>query len=664
MRFNPGVSWFAPFHELHPSKDSQCIYFTQNETRCRWLSSNNERAIELYETISSLPAETVSIELLEEYILCWCCISGRARHRDRIEDVELLVSLAERWQDEIRRHTAKQFSLAASVVQLGEGTILEDATSIPATGNSSRASSVYNTDIASPAQDRPDTAASSSISTTPPTSLTSLWSYQTDSLTSTNTSLAISPQDSRSGPRYDLRSHETNKPTNEISVRPTAPSFRPPLSEFRIHIKEPDRSQCVSQNILNNLVRRDFETGSLYIFDRNSSPGYVKIGWTARSVSRRLEDWSKCGYTPNLLFSVDDVPHAQRVETLTHYELIKEWRRERMCKGCETSHEEWFAVSKERAKQVLGGWVEFMKVAEPYDSEGFLKTRSKDFVLAMKTEETLTAKKLLEWHKLSLAELTMPAEKLVSPGRAPKLEKQEEGLQSTLKLEDLERYKVPLPRLDSLPIRPTSTKDTLLRESKGLPESATLKNIHLASLDLPGPTKQPTVDPLSDFKPIPQSQYTFTAPSSFEFEPLPKSEAFFKLERFAQAQFSFTPKSPFDIEPISEMGTVPGKHFSFEAETPRKFEPSWKILPPLGVNTLSKAEPFLGIEPLHQNVPARRTPADKELSPEQIPLPPSPLLRPTESQDTDIHLSQEMDKLCVKDITPKPNNGSEVPHSS
>ncbi|KAK4169583.1 T5orf172 domain-containing protein [Cladorrhinum sp. PSN259] len=527
MRFNPGVSWFAPFHDLHPSEDSKCIYFTLKETRCRWPSSNYERAIELYTIISSRPADDVGVELLEEYILCWCCKSGRAQHRDRIVDVKLLISLAERWQEEIRRHAAEQSSLAASVVQLGEGAILaDDAASIPATGNSGRASSVYSTGIASPAQDRPDTAASSSISTTPPTSVASLrlWSCQAALLTSTNTSLGIPLQDFGGGPRYDLRSHETDKPTNAISVRPTASSFRPPLSEFRTHITEPDRSQCVSQQILNNLAGRDFETGSVYIFDRDSSPGHVKIGWTARSVSRRIEGWSECGYTPNLLFSVDNVPHAKRVETLTHYELIKEWRRERMCKGCEKSHEEWFEVSKERAEQVLGSWAEFMKAAEPYDSEGRLKPRWKDFVSAMKTEETLTAEKLMERYKLSLAEPTMPAGKPASPGRAPKLEKQEEGLKSTPKLEDLERYKVPsLVRLQSLPIRSTSTR-----------------------IELP-----------------------------------------------------------------------------------------------------------------HQNVPARRTPAGEELSPEQIPLPPSPLLLlppespllpPAKSHDADIHLSLEMDKLCVEDI--------------
>lgn len=40
-----------------------------------------------------------------------------------------------------------------------------------------------------------------------------------------------------------------------------------------------------------------------------------------------------------LFFEVPSVLHAQRAETLTHYQLIREWRRERMCKGCEKSHQ-------------------------------------------------------------------------------------------------------------------------------------------------------------------------------------------------------------------------------------------------------------------------------------------------------------------------------------
>jgi hypothetical protein len=44
-------------------------------------------------------------------------------------------------------------------------------------------------------------------------------------------------------------------------------------------------------------------------------------------VTSSLEDWAKCGFTPDLVFSVRGIPHAKRVQTLTHQELIKEWHR-------------------------------------------------------------------------------------------------------------------------------------------------------------------------------------------------------------------------------------------------------------------------------------------------------------------------------------------------
>lgn len=148
-----------------------------------------------------------------------------------------------------------------------------------------------------------------------------------------------------------------------------------PLSEFRPHIAEPTADDSVACKIQNHLEDRDFECGSLYVFDRISSPNHVKIGWTARSVQGRLDDWSRCGYLPNLLFSEVSIPFAQRAETLAHYELIHEWRRERMCKAdwCRKSHCEWFEVSIERAVRVVGDWAKLFKVAPLYDAQGSFK---------------------------------------------------------------------------------------------------------------------------------------------------------------------------------------------------------------------------------------------------------------------------------------------------
>ena len=293
--------------------------------------------------------------------------------------------------------------VVVSVSPLEESAILPNAVATLATPTPNCATTVYTTPTASSPYFQPSTPTSRSINTAPPTSLASSSAYPNSSPKTPTTSAEIAPLPPGGQPQYDLRPRDTNISTNAISVQPTT-IFQPLRSEFRAHIAEPGPTHSVSSKIRDILVDRDFETGSLYIFDCYFSPGYVKIGWTARSVEGRLESWSKCEYTPNLLFSVDLVPHAQRAETLTHYELIKEWRRERQCQAehCRKSHQEWFEASKERAKEVLGDWAKFMNIAEPYDSRGVLKAQWKNFVKkAYKSGETVTAKKLLEHYELS-----------------------------------------------------------------------------------------------------------------------------------------------------------------------------------------------------------------------------------------------------------------------
>ncbi|KAK8106731.1 hypothetical protein PG999_010090 [Apiospora kogelbergensis] len=215
-------------------------------------------------------------------------------------------------------------------------------------------------------------------------------------------------------------------------------SHRSPLSVFRPHVRDPGPEDTVSYKILETLVKRDFETGSVYMFDRPSSPGYVKIGWTARSVEARLNDWSKCGYAPNLLFRVDNVPWAQRAEALTHHELIKEWRTERQCRGphCgRKSHQEWFEVSKEKAQQVVDGWASVLKEYIPYDQKGALKPQWRQYVKQAAIDgKEVTAQNLWEYHESarvgSTAHLVVP----VSSGRTLNLKEVEEEENGCLRL--------------------------------------------------------------------------------------------------------------------------------------------------------------------------------------------------------------------------------------
>lgn len=232
MAHNPGVSFFIPFHELDPSKQSQCIFFTQKRkgARCKFLcqESDNRQAIALHRTIIAISSKAVSLDLLQEYVVCNCCRSGLAQHRDRIEDISLLIPLARRWQDEIRRHAADQSNHTTSVPALEESIFIPYAYTTPATSTPSHTTTVY-TPTASPSYYQLNARRSSSINAIPSKPVASSSFYQFDSPRSSNTTkLAFQPFASQ--PRYDLRPREANISTNSTSTRPKSISQTPYLS--------------------------------------------------------------------------------------------------------------------------------------------------------------------------------------------------------------------------------------------------------------------------------------------------------------------------------------------------------------------------------------------------------------------------------------------------
>jgi hypothetical protein len=254
-----------------------------------------------------------------------------------------------------------------------------------------------------------------------------------------------------------------------------------PLSEFRPHVAELTADKSVACKIQDNLEDRDFECGSLYIFDRMSSPGHVKIGWTARTVKDRLNDWSRCGYVPNLLFSEQNIPSAQRAETLAHYELIHEWRRERMCKAdwCRKSHYEWFEVSVERAIKVVGDWASLFKVAPLYDVRGSWEPHWRSVVKELiKDGEMVTGHML----RLRLPNL-QPSKQMPLQGPAEsinQIQSESEGVHQAT-LPKLHRREEDLRRLGSIPIEQQSMSKVSIPLSQSLPELGSPLREYLAT---------------------------------------------------------------------------------------------------------------------------------------------------------------------------------------
>jgi hypothetical protein len=291
-----------------------------------------------------------------------------------------------------------------------------------------------------------------------------------------------------------------------------------------------------------------------------------------------------------------------------------------MCKApwCRKSHQEWFEISEERAAQVLSDWADFMKRAEPYDSEGWLKNWWREVVEMIDGNgEVITAKKLLERYEESLVEEATLVEEPVDLGHAPKIE-EEVGFGYVSKVGRLETA------VGSLRIEePAWPKETPLLKSEALP-----KQIPLVEISFPKAEKQPKSDQLCKTKPLPKT------------EPLSRNEPLSITEPLSQTQPHFKSKPPceklspakatlFNTEPL------PKTQFLFIAQPPFQIEPLSKTGPLFKAESLFRTEPLPKSEPVREEASAPETTPVQELPPEQIPLPPSPLLQPTTfPQDT------------------------------
>ncbi|KAK3214304.1 hypothetical protein GRF29_28g2682051 [Pseudopithomyces chartarum] len=432
MSTDLGVEFFIKFDDLDPWRQSQCIFFVKKirkDRRCKFDCHDIASARKLRQTILESESEDISFDDLIEYIRCNCCagrISPDTNHRNSIKDVDLLIPLAKRWLDEIllrrrmddiARHTAERPTptTPARTSRADQGTPSSYASSATSTPTHTI---TVETPMTSPSYHRfssPPPFNKGSKPQKPDASPTPASRYSTIPSATQHTSQHVGAHT-----RYDLRPREINPVTGNVSRL----SARPALPRFRIYIESPSSEHAISWQVCQRLGAgdkpRDYETGSLYIYDRTSTPGYVKIGWTARSVKERLEDWSKCGYVPNELFRATEVPYAQRVETLTHHELVAEWRSEPPCQNCwartgeRVCHSEWFEVGHDRAIKVLSTWAKFFKKAIPYKSDGSLKTEWRRVVSALVAKgDNVTGTKLLEHHETSVKERETATRELV-----------------------------------------------------------------------------------------------------------------------------------------------------------------------------------------------------------------------------------------------------------
>lgn len=105
-----------------------------------------------------------------------------------------------------------------------------------------------------------------------------------------------------------------------------------------------------------NLVRKLKEpinpnqdpSGFLYVFQIKSAPGFVKIGYGAKSLDDMLKRWRKCHSEPTICFT-EHFDYPERMEEIVHLNFFRN-RFTYACKICNKRHDEWFKISVEEAQ--------------------------------------------------------------------------------------------------------------------------------------------------------------------------------------------------------------------------------------------------------------------------------------------------------------------------
>ena len=142
-------------------------------------------------------------------------------------------------------------------------------------------------------------------------------------------------------------------------------------------------AECIRQKLQQRLSPSDMTDGYVYMYWYPGKFGFVKIGYTGKSIPVRLAEWkAQCkhaadAYLEDGLPQEIRVPHARRVETLVHAELKDRRVREENCPGCRGNHIEWFDVSAQTARKVIKKWSDWMLTTRPYE-DGVLRTSISD----------------------------------------------------------------------------------------------------------------------------------------------------------------------------------------------------------------------------------------------------------------------------------------------
>jgi hypothetical protein len=107
--------------------------------------------------------------------------------------------------------------------------------------------------------------------------------------------------------------------------------------------------------------------GYIYILKSEvelSTLSVLKIGFSKYHPEHRAHSLASCLSFPEVIAHTPLIPHAKRIETLIHKELVAK-RKVRKCWQCGRDHREWFAITHAESREIAIRWSRWV-LQQPY----------------------------------------------------------------------------------------------------------------------------------------------------------------------------------------------------------------------------------------------------------------------------------------------------------
>jgi hypothetical protein len=131
----------------------------------------------------------------------------------------------------------------------------------------------------------------------------------------------------------------------------------------------------VREKLMEPLKDPELDHGYVYAYEVEGNEGFVKIGFTTKTIERRSAQWKfECDRVPKVIYPLgpaEKIPHANRVEALCLAEL-KYKNVIVICKACPKRHIEWVQVPAAEVIAVIQKWTKWIATAPFKDSKSQL----------------------------------------------------------------------------------------------------------------------------------------------------------------------------------------------------------------------------------------------------------------------------------------------------